>query len=120
MEKIYLKRNHQWNTLRDTCRFYFYESTKVATNYLISFKKMNDETEMSKIIFIKVQTMHSIHCVKSVQIRSSFWLSQSEYRKVRTRKNSVLGHISHSDTLSDLILKFLLFLLNGKIQYPKC
>ena len=33
------------------------------------------------------------HCVKSVQIRSFFW---SEYRKIRTRKNSVSGHFSRS------------------------
>ena len=33
-------------------------------------------------------------CVKSVQIRSYFW---SEYRKIRTRNNSVFGHLSRSD-----------------------
>ena len=42
-----------------------------------------------------------MHCVKSVQIRSFFWsvLShiQAEYWKIRTRKNSVFGHFSHSD-----------------------
>ena len=43
----------------------------------------------------------AVHCVKSVQIRSFFW---SEYRKIRTRRNSVLrtrrnsvfGHFSLS------------------------
>ena len=38
--------------------------------------------------------------VKSVQIRSYFWsvfsCIQSEYRKIRTRNNSVSGHISRS------------------------
>ena len=52
-----------------------------------------------------------IHCVKSVQIRSYFWSVfscfwteygvnlrvQSEYRKIRTRNNSVFGHISGSN-----------------------
>ena len=42
----------------------------------------------------------NFHCVKSVQIRSFLWLVfsciQSEYRKVRTRKNSVFGHFSRS------------------------
>ena len=42
-----------------------------------------------------------IHCVKSVRIRSFFWsvfsCIQSEYRKIRTRKNSVFGHFSRSD-----------------------
>ena len=56
------------------------------------------------------------HCVKSVQIWSYFWSVfscirteygeirsiwlrsiQSEYRKIRTRNNSVFGHISRSD-----------------------
>ena len=35
----------------------------------------------------------SFHCVKSVQIRSFFWL---EYRKTRTRKNSVYTDFSRS------------------------
>ena len=41
------------------------------------------------------------HCVKNVQIRSSFWslfsCIQSEYRKRRTRNNSVFGHFSSSE-----------------------
>ena len=40
----------------------------------------------------------TLHYVKSVQIRSFFWsvfsCIQSEYRKIRTRKNSVFGHFS--------------------------
>ena len=40
------------------------------------------------------------HCVKSVQIRSFFWSVffriHTEYGKIRTRKNAVFGHISHS------------------------
>ena len=43
------------------------------------------------------------HCVKSVQIRSLFWsvfsCIQSEYRKIRNRKNSVFGHFSRSACL---------------------
>ena len=42
-----------------------------------------------------------IHCVKSVQIWSFLWsvfsCIQSEYRKMRTRKNSEFGHFSRSD-----------------------
>ena len=61
--------------------------------------------------------LHS-HCVKSVRIRSFFWsvfscirpgygdlLCKSEYRKMRTRKNSVFGHFSCSVML--LILKII-------------
>ena len=40
------------------------------------------------------------HCVKSIQVQSLFWsvLSciQTEYRKTKTRKNSVFGHFSRS------------------------
>ena len=40
------------------------------------------------------------HCVKSVQIRCYFWSVFSgiwtEYRKIRTRNNSVFGHFSRS------------------------
>ena len=40
------------------------------------------------------------HCVKSVQIRSFFWsvfsCIQNKYRKIRTKKNSVFGHLSRS------------------------
>ena len=46
-----------------------------------------------------------IHCVKSDLIWSFFWsvfsCVQSEYSKIRTRKNSVFGHFSRSD-LPDL------------------
>ena len=40
------------------------------------------------------------HCVKSVQIWSFSWSVfpriRTEYRKIRTRKNSLFGHFSHS------------------------
>ena len=44
------------------------------------------------------------HCMKSIQIRN-FFLSVfscvwTEYRKIRTRKNSVYGHFSSSETVS--------------------
>ena len=54
----------------------------------------------------------SPHCVKSVQIRSFFRSAfsriQSEYGKIRTRKNSVFGHFSHSASPcnSDIRQKF--------------
>ena len=46
-----------------------------------------------------------VHCVKSVKIPSFFWAVvnlriQSEYRKIRSRKNSVSGHFSRSGSLS--------------------
>ena len=55
---------------------------------------------MSRVKFaalgMKFETAHTtraLQCVKNVQIRSFF---QSEYGKIRTRKNSVFGHFSHS------------------------
>ena len=46
---------------------------------------------------------HTIHFVKSVQIRGYFWsvfsCIQSEYRKIQTRNNSAFGHFSSSDFL---------------------
>ena len=42
-----------------------------------------------------------MHCAQSVQIRSCFWpvfpCIRTEYRKIRTRNNSVFGHFSRSD-----------------------
>ena len=42
-----------------------------------------------------------IHCVKNVQVRSFCWpvfsCNRTEYRKIRTRKNSIFGHFSRSD-----------------------
>ena len=49
---------------------------------------------------LKIQDVcFTAHCVKSVQIRSFYSVNlriQSEYRKIRTRKNSVFGHFSRS------------------------
>ena len=46
------------------------------------------------------ETHSNFHCVKLVQIRSYFWSVFSciwtEYRKIRTRNNSVCGHSSRS------------------------
>ena len=44
-------------------------------------------------IYLKAFITSPLRCVKSVQIRSYFW---SEYRKIRTRNNSVFGHFSRS------------------------
>ena len=49
---------------------------------------------------------HNTHCVKNVQIRSIFYSVfsriQSEYGKIRTRKNSAFGHLSHNDRFENL------------------
>ena len=57
------------------------------------------------------QKSRKIHCLKSAQIRSFLWslffYIRTEYRKIRTRKNSVFGHFSRSDWY-----QVYLFLLN--------
>ena len=64
---------------------------------------------MKFCIWILVFTVcyQSIYCVKSVQIRSFSWFVfpfiQSEYRKIRTRKNFVFGHFSHSDSFATAV-----------------
>ena len=51
---------------------------------------------------IKVLTRFQLadHCMKSVRIRSCFWsvfsYIRTEYRKIRTKNNSVFGHFSCS------------------------
>ena len=74
-----------------------------------------------KLLFIDLCFLLKSHYAKSVQIGSFFWsvfpvfgLNTGRYsislriyfecRKIRTRKNSVFGHFSHSESLS---IKFL-------------
>ena len=52
-----------------------------------------NSNECSAGVMESLYLFQKLHCVKSVQIRSFFW---SECGKIRTRKNSVFGHISHS------------------------
>ena len=52
---------------------------------------------MTKLNVILTSECVTFHCVKNVQKRSFFWSLfsfriQSEYRKIRTRKNSIFGH----------------------------
>ena len=61
-----------------------------------------------------------VHCVKTIQIRRFFWSVFSciwtEYRKIRTRKNSVFGHFLRSAILTCYVvcLSNLSKLLNGQ------
>ena len=53
-------------------------------------------------------TLAIFYCVKSVKIRSYFWSVFSciriEYKKIRTRNNSVFGHFSCSVYVYDLVI----------------
>ena len=57
--------------------------------------------QYSKIFQITLETSEFTkfgltHCVKSAQVRSFSW---SEYRKMRTKNNSVFGHFSRSNSI---------------------
>ena len=67
-----------------------------------TLKSSNQKNNLIRFGFIQSTT----HCVKSVQIRSFFWSVFSyirpEYRKIRTRKNSIFGHSLRSDDIEIL------------------
>ena len=60
---------------------------------------MNYENSLKSLIIMYYSS--STHCVKSVHIWSYFWsvfsYIRSEYRKIRTRNNSVFAHFSRSE-----------------------
>ena len=63
------------------------------------FARMAFEFVVASSIF-GVTFIWPYHCVKSVQIRSYLWsvfsFIRTEYRKIRTRNNSVFGHFPGS------------------------
>ena len=81
----------------DTCNFF---RNTVHWNDAALVKVILCTYIFAGITFCEFRT----RCVKSVQIRSFFWFVFSciwtEYRKIRTRKNSVFGHFSSSDILN--------------------
>ena len=54
--------------------------------------------------------------MKSVQLQSFFW---SEYRKIRTRKNSVFGHFSRNVKTVNYFAMDVLFPTNPHNQQPQ-
>ena len=71
------------------------------------------------------QNSSARHCEESVQMRSFFWswfsCTQSEYRKMRTRKNFVFGHFSRCSWVLAIIIqrtdiKQILWKLNQHIK----
>ena len=93
------------------------------------FDEASSTKATSKMMFQLERFSSKQHCLKSVQIRSFFWSVfsrirteygemfcispysvrmrslhiQSECGKIRTRKNSVFGHISHSVNLLESV-----------------
>ena len=72
-----------------------------------------NETTFHSSLYNKKKTSSNIHCVKSVEIQSFFWsvfshirteygeILQSKCGKIRTRKNSIFGHFSRSNCLTE-------------------
>ena len=74
--------------------FIYTSEWRVKVKLFLTFKENQSHTRECRV--------HT-HCVKNVQIRNFFWSVfsriQSEYGKIRTRKNSVFGHFSRRDSL---------------------
>ena len=72
-----------------------------------------NETTFIRPYTTKKKISSNIHCVKSVQIQSFFWsvfshirteygeILQSKCGKIQTRKNSIFGHFSRSNCLTE-------------------
>ena len=82
--------------------FLFKEKKMESMREGIETFKMSKKTHKMIIPnqYLRSLTLEQVHCAKSIQIRSFFWsvfsCIESEYREIRTRKNSVFGHFSRS------------------------
>ena len=65
----------------------------ISKRVLLNIMKL--KASLLRLLVVRFQFYDKSHCVKCVQIRS-FSGIQSECGKIRTRKNSVFGHFSHS------------------------
>ena len=79
-----------WILKQSGANFKFFESSSIALSHILWVLEQSETCKN--------------YCVKNVQI-GSFFLSvfsciQSEYRKIRTGKNSVFGHFSRSEHCS--------------------
>ena len=115
---------------------FFYKTSLVATSAQRNFRfwqniqpklllacfnhtkqiKWNRKFSKNSLILSLFAVVLLANCVKSVQIRCFFLIHsflhldrtriQSECRKIRARKKSVFGHISHSGKLKNSLVKF--------------
>ena len=84
----------------------------------------NTETYSEPFQTSKIDHFAKKHYTKSVQIRIFFWsvfsCTRTEYRKIRTRKNSVFGHFSRSDSLVDFkVVRLLIERAHLKNQFKR-
>ena len=77
-----------WNTYI----WLFVRKMKDCNLQKYSFGKRKDE--LFQILDSRTNSQFHNHCVKSVQVRKFFC---SVFSRIRTRKNSVFGHFSHSE-----------------------
>ena len=122
---------HQFGLVNFTfSKLLFYKSTSFILKMVLLPKNINRKFAF-RIAFSWMR-FSNLDCVKSIQIRSYFWpvfsciwteygdllrlrrFIQSEYRKIRTRNNSVFGHFSHS--IRDLDLEILRLQIRGGRQ----
>ena len=93
-----LRQLRNWKVYTNLLNFSVYDEI-LPSGVPRTLQNINDTIFQWIIYFAKSRYLH---CVKSVQIRSFFWsvfyCIRTEYRKIRTRNNSVFGHISRSDT----------------------
>ena len=74
--------------------------SKVVNSTLMILEEIKENVDPSHLKSFKQSEDIIEHCMKSVQIRSFSWSVfsrfRTEYGKIKTRKNSVFGHFSHS------------------------
>ena len=94
-----LRQLRNWKVYTNLLNFSVYDEI-LPSGVPRTLQNINDTIFQWIIYFAKSRYLH---CVKSVQIRSFFWsvfsCIQSEYRKIRTRKNSVFGRFLRSGIL---------------------
>ena len=87
----FLKNIYCWYMMTLLTFFLDLKLSLFRTNFSFPCKFKIERVHCSYMLY-----RHWHHCVKSVQIRSFFW---SEYRKIRTKRNSVFGDFSGSASL---------------------
>ena len=108
----------------------FFKWDLKSSLFSITVPRMFSSVTLLVVVLLKEKSENG--CVKSVQIRSYFWTVfsctwpeyrntgiQSEYRKIRTRNNSVFGHFSRiKKSCLSLLITILVFLSEEYIALP--
>ena len=120
-----LRQLRHWKVYTNLLNFSVYDEI-LPSGIPRTLQNINDRIFQWIIYFAKSRYLH---CVKSVQIRSFFWSRfsciQSEYRKIRTTKNSVFGRSPPPPSLfrnlsvfwQNVSVKFLDVMLPVNLEY---